>query len=429
VIDIILGRTRKEREELGTEGTVFIGKLYVKMGIYYSLANKVYLDVVKPHVILVTGKRGTGKSYTMGVITEGVLSMPRKIRKNIAILIMDTMGIYWTTKYPNTLQRELLYEWDLRPKGFKDVRILSPFGWFDKLKEMGVPVDEKFAIRTEDLSPFDWILTFDLDRFSKIAVLISKVVKDLKENVESYSIDDIQGKIREVKGVDTHIKDAAVMLFEQAKLWGIFGEKGLKIEQITKGGLANIIDISLYPEISVKAMVIGIIARKILQKRMYMRKVEELIDMGEASPGMLEFIPEELKVPLVWMIIDEGHEFLPHDKITPATEPLILWLREGRQPGCSLIIATQQPGKIHTDAITQSDILISHLVTARHDIDALNKMMQTYLVYPIERYLADLPKRKGAALVLDDKQEKIYPIQIRPRLSWHGGREAVAMKE
>ncbi len=429
MIDIILGRTRKEREELGKDGAVFIGKLYVKMGIYHSLSNKIYLDVVKPHVVLISGKRGSGKSYTAGVITEGILSSPREIRKNISILIMDTMGIYWTTKYPNTLQKELLQEWGLEPKGFEDVRVLAPFGWFEHLKEMGVPVDEKFGIRPEELDPLDWVLTFDLDPLSPIGVLIQRVVGRVKENFEEFSIGDIIGEIEKEREFDVHVRDGARALFENAMQWGIFGRKGLKIEEITKAGTANIIDISLYEQINIKAMAIGIIAKKILTRRMYMRKIEELIDIGEASPSMLDFIPKEMRVPIVWMIIDEAHEFLPNDKVTPATEPLVLWLREGRQPGCSLILITQQPGKIHTDAITQSDILISHMVTAREDIEALNRMMQTYLVYPIERYLMDLPKVKGAALVLDDKQEKVYPIQIRPRLSWHGGREATALRK
>lgn len=428
MIDIILGRTKKDREELGTRGAVLIGKLYVKMGMYHSLANNVYLDVVKPHVVLIVGKRGSGKSYTAGVITEGVLSSPRKIRKNISILSMDTMGIYWTTKYPNTLQRELLYKWNLEPKGF-DVRVLTPFGWFDHLKEMGVPVDERFGIRPEELEPLDWVLTFGLKPFSPLGVLIQRVVGRVKENFEEFSLDDIEGEIEKEREFDVHLREGAKALFENAKRWGIFGKEGLRIEEITKAGTANIVDISLYGDINIKAMVIGLIAKKILLKRMYMRKIEELIDIGEATESMLEFIPEEMRVPIVWMIIDEAHEFLPHDKVTPATDPLVLWLREGRQPGCSLILITQQPGKIHTDAITQSDILISHMVTARMDIDALNKMMQTYLVYPIERYLMNLPKVRGAALVLDDKQEKVYPIQIRPRFSWHGGREATALRE
>ena len=35
--------------------------------------------------------------------------------------------------------------------------------------------------------------------------------------------------------------------------------------------------------------------------------------------------------------------------------------------------------------------------------------------------LNNLPRVKGAAIVLDDYNEKMYPIRIRPRFTWHGG--------
>ena len=103
-------------------------------------------------------------------------------------------------------------------------------------------------------------------------------------------------------------------------------------------------------------------------------------------------------------------------------------LREGRQPGISLVLATQQPGEIHKDVITQSDLVISHRLTARKDITALNDMMQSYLFNDIQKYFNDLPKVKGGAIVLDDNAEKLFNIQVRPKFSWHGGEAPVAVK-
>src|SRR3989338_3595229 len=39
-------------------------------------------------------------SYTMGVITEGMSDLPPEIKGNISVIMLDTMGIYWTMKYP-----------------------------------------------------------------------------------------------------------------------------------------------------------------------------------------------------------------------------------------------------------------------------------------------------------------------------------------
>ena len=42
--------------------------------------------------------------------------------------------------------------------------------------------------------------------------------------------------------------------------------------------------------------------------------------------------------------------------------------------------------------------------------------------------IRDRPRRAGSAIVLDDNQERIYPIQVRPRLSWHAGGSPMAIK-
>ena len=120
-------------------------------------------------------------------------------------------------------------------------------------------------------------------------------------------------------------------------------------------------------------------------------------------------------------VVHNCHEFLPREGKTPASEPLITILREGRQPGISLILATQQPGKIHTDVMTQSDIVIGHRITAKLDTDALGALMQTYMRDGLTVQLDKLPRDKGSALVFDDTNERLYPIKIRPRITWHGG--------
>ena len=123
-----------------------------------------------------------------------------------------------------------------------------------------------------------------------------------------------------------------------------------------------------------------------------------------------------------------AQEFLPRDTKTPATEALVQLLREGRQPGISLVLATQQPGKIHTDVMTQSDIVLSHRVTSEQDVKALNEIMQSYVYSTIQRKMDELPSAKGSAIILDDNSERIYSMRIRPRFTWHGGESPSAVK-
>ena len=59
--DIIIGRNESEKNLFGKRGLIYIGKSYVTMGQYTSLSNPVFMDVAKSHVVLVAGKRGSGK--------------------------------------------------------------------------------------------------------------------------------------------------------------------------------------------------------------------------------------------------------------------------------------------------------------------------------------------------------------------------------
>jgi hypothetical protein len=178
---------------------------------------------------------------------------------------------------------------------------------------------------------------------------------------------------------------------------------------------------------NVRALIIGLVSKKLFTERMKERKNEEIQEISHGIDYGRFSMKREL--PIVWIFIDEAHEFLPKEGKTPATDALVQLLREGRQPGISMVLATQQPGKIHTDAITQSDIVISHRVTAKLDVDALNEITQSYLHESISDKLNSLPKLKGSAIILDDNSERIYPIRVRPRFTWHGGESPMAIKK
>ena len=143
--EIVIGRNVPDRKRYNTKGTILLGKHYIQMGQTTSLSNPVYLDVVRSHVVFVCGKRGSGKSYTMGVIAEGISDLPSEIKNNISIILLDTMGIYWTMKYPNKQDMDLLKDWDLEPRGL-DVQIYTPKGYFQEFKDKGIPTDFAFSI-------------------------------------------------------------------------------------------------------------------------------------------------------------------------------------------------------------------------------------------------------------------------------------------
>lgn len=426
----MIGRDESDKKLFGDKGLIFAGKGYVNMGQYTSLSNKIYMDVAKTHVILVAGKRGSGKSYTLGVIAEELSNMPEETSQNIASLIFDTMGIYWTMKFENGKDKELLQDWGLKPKTLP-VKIFVPYGYYENYLEKKIPIDFPFALNTSELNAEDWVLTFGLEITNPVAVLIQRTITKLKEEIKGWDIDEIILNLEQDQSTSQETKNAAIGLFEAAGTWGIFAKKeenSTQVKDLISAGKTTILDLSVYNSVgafNIRALVISLISRKIFNQRMLARKEEEIETI---SKGINYFSSIEKKQnPLVWIFIDEAHEFLPLNGKTIATDALIQLLREGRQPGISLVLATQQPGQIHRDVMTQADIVISHRVTSQPDLEALNYIMQSYLLENIKRYMDELPGLKGSAIILDDNSERIYPMRIRPRFTWHGGEAPTAV--
>jgi uncharacterized protein len=424
---IIVGRNEADKRKLGSKGTVYLGKLFVKMGPTTSLSNEIFLDVARTHVVMVCGKRGSGKSYSASVIAEEIAKMEDDVKQNISVLFFDTMGVFWTMKYPNKRQEKLLSEWKLKPEKI-DINIFTPKGYFEKYKKVGIPADYSFTLRTSELNAGDWCKVFGVKITEPIGILIERVLSELKE--KDYSIKDIVAVIQKDKKSIKEIKDATENRFVAADKWGLFEKYGTTIEELMKPGSVNVLDISCYShtsgEWSIKGLVIGLISKKLLAERISARKEEELQDIQKEHSYFFE--EKKRDKPMVWIMIDEAHEFLPRTGKTPATDALVQLLREGRQPGISMVLVTQQPGEIHKDVLTQSDIILSHRLTSRMDIDALNSMMQSYLISDLTGYLNNLPKLRGSAIILDDNSERIYPMRVHPKRSWHGGEAPSAIK-
>ena len=65
---------------------------------------RVWLSTAKGRDVAVVGKRGSGKSFTLGVIAEGLASgsdsaLGRQEHPR-AVLLFDPLDVYWTTRYP-----------------------------------------------------------------------------------------------------------------------------------------------------------------------------------------------------------------------------------------------------------------------------------------------------------------------------------------
>lgn len=431
--DIVIGRSKSDTKKFGKRGTILLGKQYITMGQTTSLSGEIYLDVSGAHVTFICGKRGGGKSYTMGVIAEGMSELDADVKQNLSFVMLDTMGIYWSMKYPNHQEEELMHDWNMTGKGV-DVKIFTPAGWYAKFKEKGLPTDVPFSIKPSELTSIDWCMTFKIVPTSPIGILIDEVVGAFNDRQEDFSIDEFIEAVERIPDANEETKAAVKNLLKGTKKWGLFDKNGTRLEDIVVPGQISVLDVSCYANMpngwAVKALVVGIVAQKLFLARMKYRKEEEFANVESSEHYFTTEDTEKQKFPLVWLVIDEAHEFLPKERQdeNPATMPLVTIMREGRQPGISLILATQQPGKIHTDVMTQSDTVISHRITARLDVEALGMLTQSYMKEGLTQAIDNLPREKGAAVLFDDTNERLYPIKVRPRFTWHGGSSPIAVK-
>ncbi|MEM4245135.1 MAG: DUF87 domain-containing protein, partial [Candidatus Nanoarchaeia archaeon] len=156
---IIIGRNERETEKYGEKGTAHLGKIVMSSGENPVLGRKVLMDIAKPHLTLICGKRGGGKSHTMAVILEEMAKQPIEIKTRMSTIVIDTVGIFWSMKYPAKTNYKEISEWELEPQS-TDLRVLVPENQVEFYKNQNIPIEGAFTIKTSELEAQDWMALF-----------------------------------------------------------------------------------------------------------------------------------------------------------------------------------------------------------------------------------------------------------------------------
>lgn len=430
---VFIGRKKSVLKQYGEESALFIGRVQEE-DLYHK---QVYLDGLNPHVVFVCGARGSGKSYVLGVLAEELAIK----NKNVGIVVVDPIGVFWSMKHPNKENKELelLADWEIMPRGLDNVKVFIPVGMKGSVPKS--TYDSTFSIQPALLNAEDWCLTFGIDRFSPTGLLMEKGISKVKlgyttqegkvvrgkentfslEDLIACFSDDAELNNRE-KGYKTDSIRALVSRFDASKNWGIFDEKGTPLSQLSRAGQMAILDTS-FLEDNVSALVIGIIARRLLSARKISTRREAA---GKFSETTMEDLVE-LNVPPTWLFIDEAHTLIPGgNQKTPASSALVEYVKQGRRPGLSLVFATQQPSAIDTRVLSQLDIIMSHKLVFDDDVKAIWKRTPTRIPnqYKKPNFIKTLPV--GTALTGDSQEttSRAFIMNIRPRMSQHEGRTA-----
>jgi hypothetical protein len=324
-----------------------------RLGRYRALDGSpgapLYLDVNRPHAMLVVGKRGYGKSYTLGVIAEELARAA-----GVAPTIIDPMGIF------RSLTTAVGQESTPVPASY-----------------LGDP-----AVSADTLDPKSWCSLLGLAPDSGAGSLVWHAAQRAGTVAAMRAcVRDTDAPLQSVRAACNHLDLAAS--------WDVFDPDGIDARTLG-GGDVTVLDVSGLDAAPMNAVCRGV------TEALYRARVD----------GTLDRLP--------WLLVDEAHTLFEG----VARESLRRLLQRGRAPGVSLVAATQRPTAIPEVGISQSDILVSHRLTAQDDIAALETAQPTYMT---ESLTDRMPTAPGDVAVIDDATETVHAAHVRERETPHGG--------
>jgi len=444
---------------------IFIGKV-----AEYQKNKNIWLDCEGAHAIYVMGKRRSGKTYTLGVIAEGLASNNwiKQGEKKQAILLLDTMNVLMTMPYnveevfsETSTQFKEIKRWNLDIEKF-NIILFYPKGTLPPSEGFS----KEISIRPSDLSGEDWAALFGVDTYTDpmgqlIADTYEKVALEgyTDKNGESivskrdYSITDMLSCIDNCSEISMGYHPDTIRAikarFKAIKRLPVFSEKGVDIKELFCPGQISILLLRDLEQ-NLRSLLVGVLVKKIMQFRSISEKFEKDATIQKSRYNSLkernteeakkafkkyeEYMQEAQKgLPRGWIIIDEAHNYMPTKGITPSGEPLKKYVNEGRNLGLSIVVATQNPSALDPSIRRNADVLIIHSISMRDDIMAAEGMLNVLLPDSFsfgreeissrvfEQLVRSLPL--GYAVVSNDRMNRTFVAKIRPRLTVHGGIE------
>ncbi|GAB7018726.1 ATP-binding protein [Halostagnicola bangensis] len=312
-----------------------------------STGADLHLDLDGPHAMLIVGKRGYGKSFTLGVVAEALSRAP-----GVSPVLIDPMGVFETLEAPT--ERDTV----------------------------SATVLESPTVDPGVLDPKSWCTLLGLSPESGAGGLLWRGAQ------ETETIDEMHDHIEQADAPRSDVR-AANNHLGLASSWGIFDTDGITPADLA-GPEVTVIDVS-----GIDSAPMNAICRAVAEA-LYSARVTDSIDR------------------LPWLLIDEAHTFFD-GVAAPALETI---LTRGRAPGVSLVSATQRPSSVPDVGISQSDIIVSHRLTSRTDLEALERAQPTYVNATLEERM---PEDPGEVIVIDDATETTHAARIRSRETPHGG--------
>lgn len=402
----------------------YIGKVLEQSRTGNILDHNVFVDIGFPHVIGIFGSRGSGKSYDLGVLLEGIF-LDDTTSSDAAGIVFDIQDQFWTLGYspdPNLPADEqhvdFLRSWGLAPQKLEKTAI-----WIPENSDTEVPGAQPFTISASQLTYADWLAILELERYSPMGQGLLSLLEacpgatptELSERCTSGGV---------LAGFQQGTIDGLRWRLDSQSSSKLIGEAGVSVEDLLIGGKLTVILMRNLSE-SLRGLVVGVISRLVADK---MGRIQQARKVSQRVDGKAELIGKGLAKRL-WMVLDEAHVLVPAEGATAATAPLIDYVKRGRDAGLSLIFATQQPSAVNSKLMSQVDLTLTHMLGFESDLGAATARMptRTSIEYEIDSQsggtVTDVIRSlgPGECVVADSASGRIFLSQIRPRTTAHGG--------
>ena len=438
-----LGGTGSDQDE----GYVELGRLAESGAV-----TAVHLLTDRPLVVAIVGKRGSGKSYTLGAIMESLCAKDdvsslgrRKVQQ--AQLLFDTLGIFqWMdTPVAATSASEMIRLQALAQRGWAlQPEELSAEVWIPKGNRAGWTPDTRrdFALHEGLMSLEDWSYLFGLDITSErmgqlLADAFAKVTQDGWDDgsvIHAPTTSNVLSAMSQCVNSDSEIlslyapetrRALSQQVLAMARL-GIFDEEGTDLLRLLRPNQLSVLVMNRLGD-SVRLAIFTALIRAIMRARIEGSELtkEQLIS---GKPGAVREESAVKLVPPCWIEIDEAQNVLPSERKTSATDSLVRLVREGRNYGISFALTTQQASAIDQRIMAQADLVIAHRLSVQADIDHVTRNLKSTppdevsyggRVLSLSEVIRSLDT--GQALVSHADSDRAYLVDIRPRVSVHGG--------
>ncbi|MFX0194897.1 MAG: ATP-binding protein [Candidatus Hodarchaeota archaeon] len=447
----------------GREGRGILDLIRIGRLTEYGRRLDVFMDVSSEKVIAIFGKRGQGKSYTLGSLIEGLVteesnSSISRLGNRRAVLLFDTLNIYqWmnvpldsdtSSEYPEIQkQARVLEGWDVKPEKLK-VKIWFPAGFpsdFDPGRH------NELLLRISDFSLEDWGLLLGLDTIRDIkgqlvAEVFMKVTnigwdhhdgQHIPPN-ESYSVNDMLDCLENDADFQSGVYRNETLRAVRQQLLAfsrlpLFQGEGTALNELLEPGQVSVILLNRLSQ-DLRGVLVSVLIRRLLRERSAASEATKDLMVNpnlceDNRQALLDFL--KTAVPKTWVVVDEAQNVIPSERRTSASESLVKLVKEGRNFGLSFVVTTQQPKALDRSVMSQVETFIVHKLVSHNDIEYVFENIKCPFPEGVKEDIRVLSSRdllrdidRGQVVVSDTNSPRSFVMQVRPRVSVHGGFEA-----